>query len=246
MNLTVIRQNGQYAIDSREVAEMIDRPHNDLMKSIRSYAEYLTQGVFPLSDFFIPSTYQDSTGRTLPCYLLTRKGCDMVANKMTGEKGVLFTAAYVTKFVEMEKQAKQFIVPQNMGEALRLAADLWEEKQALLPKGQAYDSFIGKENLYTINEVAKKLAVPNMGEKNLFTYLRGRGILSVSKSRWNEPYQDYVNSGYFVLRDGKPWKDSNGKEHIPKQTFVTPRGVDFIHRMLKKDGYISVEEVVKA
>jgi phage antirepressor YoqD-like protein len=27
----------------------------------------------------------------------------MVANKMTGEKGVLFTAAYVTKFEEMEK-----------------------------------------------------------------------------------------------------------------------------------------------
>jgi len=42
----------------------------------------------------------------LPCYLITKKGCDMVANKMTGEKGVLFTATYVTKFDEMEKQIK--------------------------------------------------------------------------------------------------------------------------------------------
>jgi len=49
------------------------------------------------------STYQDSTGRTLPCFYLTRKGCDMVANKLTGNKGILFTAAYVSKFEAMEK-----------------------------------------------------------------------------------------------------------------------------------------------
>ena len=35
-----------------------------------------TAGNFSLSDFFIPSTYTDSTGRTLPCYLLTKKGSD--------------------------------------------------------------------------------------------------------------------------------------------------------------------------
>ena len=96
--LQIINQNGQLLVDSRQVAEMIERPHNDLIKSIRNYVDYLTKGNYPLSEFFIRSTYQDSTGRTLPCYLLTRKGCDMVANKMTGEKRVLFTAAYVTKF----------------------------------------------------------------------------------------------------------------------------------------------------
>jgi hypothetical protein len=29
-------------------------------------------------------------------------GCEMVANKLTGERGILFTAAYVTRFNEME------------------------------------------------------------------------------------------------------------------------------------------------
>ena len=104
MNLTVIKRDGQLLVDSREVAEMVERPHNDLMKSIRGYADYLTKGNFSLSDFFIQNTYKDSTGRSLPSYLLTKKGCDMVANKMTGEKGVLFTAAYVTKFDQMEKE----------------------------------------------------------------------------------------------------------------------------------------------
>lgn len=129
--LSIIHKNGVDVIDSREVAEVIGKPHNDLMKSIRNYAEILvkatepkiglnenlsesnepnfglaeksTAGKFSLSDFFIPHTYTDSTGRTLPCYLLTKKGCDMVANKMTGEKGVLFTAAYVTAFEKMRE-----------------------------------------------------------------------------------------------------------------------------------------------
>ena len=59
------------------------------------------------ADFFIQSTYSDEQGKPRPCYLLTRKGCDMVANKMTGEKGVLFTAAYVTQFDEMEKRLQK-------------------------------------------------------------------------------------------------------------------------------------------
>lgn len=36
----------------------------------------------------------------MPNYLITKKGCDMIANKMTGRKGVLFTAVYVSAFEE--------------------------------------------------------------------------------------------------------------------------------------------------
>ncbi|MFB8734860.1 Rha family transcriptional regulator [Bacillus sp. SL00103] len=42
-------------------------------------------------DFFIESTYQAGTGKLYKHYLLTKQGCEIVANKMTGEKGVLFT-----------------------------------------------------------------------------------------------------------------------------------------------------------
>ncbi|WP_342512294.1 ORF6C domain-containing protein [Sporosarcina sp. FSL K6-1522] len=105
--LKVVSINGQLVTDSREVAVMVDREHNALLKSIRGYLQHLTQGGFDRSEFFVESTYEDSTGRTLPSFLLTKKGCHMVANKMTGEKGVLFTAAYVSKFEEMEKQLVQ-------------------------------------------------------------------------------------------------------------------------------------------
>lgn len=105
--LQVIRHGEIEVVDSRDVARMVERHHNDLMKTIRSYCEYLGQGDFAQSDFFIQSTYINSQNKEMPCYLLTKKGCDMVANKMTGEKGVLFTAAYVTAFEKMREHIQQ-------------------------------------------------------------------------------------------------------------------------------------------
>lgn len=96
-------------VDSRSVARMVGKQHKHLLRDISGYTEILSKAAEPNfgpSDFFIESTYQDVTGRTLPCYLLTKKGCDMVANKMTGEKGVLFTAAYVTAFESMRSAQK--------------------------------------------------------------------------------------------------------------------------------------------
>lgn len=102
-------------VDSRQVAEMIGKRHDHLLRDIQNYCDVMAKTTDPkiggsadpkieVSDFFIESSYKDSTGRALPCYLLTKKGCDMVANKMTGEKGVLFTAAYVTAFEAMRKE----------------------------------------------------------------------------------------------------------------------------------------------
>ncbi len=109
--LQIISYNGMRVVDSREVAEMVGKPHNDLLKSIRAYCEYLGQGDFSQSDFFIESTYRNSQNKEMPCYLLTKKGCDMVANKLTGEKGVLFTAAYVNAFEEMTQQLNMNRLP---------------------------------------------------------------------------------------------------------------------------------------
>ena len=105
--LQVINHNNVDVIDSREVAEMTGKNHKELLRDIRNYAgiiENSTERNFALSDFFIPNTYMDSTGRTLPCYLLTRKGCDFIASRMTGKKGVQFSARYVCAFDAMRKQ----------------------------------------------------------------------------------------------------------------------------------------------
>lgn len=103
-NLTLTSTDGRLYADSRDVAEAIERNHCDLLRTIKSYCGHLTESNFALSDFFVEAEYTDSTGRALPCYLITRKGCDMIANKLTGKKGVLFTASYVTAFEKMQEQ----------------------------------------------------------------------------------------------------------------------------------------------
>lgn len=126
-NLSIIQREGQFYADSREVAEMVEKRHDHLLRDINGYVDVLSKSTAPrfgVSSFFIQSTYEDNTGRTLPCYLITRKGCDMVANKMTGQKGVLFTAAYVTKFEEMEKAQKPKLTAMEM---LRLQNQAIEE-----------------------------------------------------------------------------------------------------------------------
>lgn len=105
--MTVKSIHGQQAIDSREVAGMVGKQHKHLLRDIAGYVKIMEEANEPKFgpvDFFIESSYIDSKGETRPCYLITKKGCDMIANKLTGEKGVLFTAAYVTAFEEMQEE----------------------------------------------------------------------------------------------------------------------------------------------
>lgn len=101
-DLTVFEQNGQLLTDSREVALMVEKDHSKLLRDIREYCKHLNESNFGLVEFFIESTYTDSKGEERPCYLCTKKGCDMIANKMTGKKGVIFTAKYTTAFEKMK------------------------------------------------------------------------------------------------------------------------------------------------
>lgn len=105
---SVIRYVGeskQRVIDSRDVARMIGKRHRDLMRDIRRYiSEMATSAKLRALDFFIESTYEDAKGETRECYLLTKKGCEFVANKLTGRKGTIFTATYVSLFNEYEAE----------------------------------------------------------------------------------------------------------------------------------------------
>lgn len=102
--LQVVNMDGQQTVNSREVAKMIDVQHKNLLQKIRNYEDILAGSDFSSLDFFIPSTYLDAQKKSRDCYLLTKKGCEMVANKITGEKGILFTAKYVEAFNDMEKK----------------------------------------------------------------------------------------------------------------------------------------------
>lgn len=177
--LTIFEENGQLLTDSREVAVLVGKNHKELLRDIRNYMDYLIESNFALKDFFIESTYRDSINRTLPCYLITKKGCDMIANKLTGRKGILFTAAYVEGFYKMQEFIEK---GQTIGDnvpftgyvkSVEIVADMLKyndvSKVAMLHK--AYESYnLPTEFLPSYVEGRVKYSATTLLEKNNVPY----------------------------------------------------------------------------
>lgn len=90
-------------ITSMEAAEWCGKKHNELLKDIRRYIDQLGEGKIPRTDFFQGATYLTDQNKTLPCFMVTKKGCEFIAHKMTGRKGTEFTARYINRFHEIEE-----------------------------------------------------------------------------------------------------------------------------------------------
>lgn len=130
--LQVFEQNGELYTDSRDVAEMTDKQHKHLIRDIENYLSVILQSPnLDPANYFVESSYLGSNNRPNKHYLLTKKGCDMVANKMTGEKGILFTALYVDQFHKMENhiKAQQYQVPSTPMEALEMMFSIQKENR---------------------------------------------------------------------------------------------------------------------
>lgn len=157
-------------ISSREVAEMMEvKEHSKMIRKIEQISATLTEAKIGLSDYWFESSYKDSSGKTNKEYQVTKKGCEMLAHKSTGEKGVIFTHKYMERFEEMEKHIKQQ-VPQTYAQALleagRLALEV-ERQQALIEEKTKTISILTHVNkLYTATEIAKELGFKSAIEFN--------------------------------------------------------------------------------
>lgn len=103
-------------ISTLEIAEMMETEHWKILRKLegrtkngeheRGYIDILGDNQMDVTDFFIKSSYLTEQNKKMPCYDVTRLGCDFLANKFIGEKGVIFTAKYVKRFHEMKEQCK--------------------------------------------------------------------------------------------------------------------------------------------
>jgi prophage antirepressor-like protein len=130
----------------------------------------------------------------------------------------------------------QYRLPQSYTEALRMLADeverreqLEQQHQAMLPKAEQFDFFMSAKGAQAMNVVAKSLGT---GRTRLFEILRSEGVLMSN----NTPYQDYLERGYFKVVE-KPIRMGD-VTFIKPQTLVTPKGVDFISKMLANRGKV--------
>lgn len=99
-----MNQLEQKYLNSREVAEMVGKDHSHLIRDIRNYIDYLSETNFGSAEYFKEDCYTDAQGKTRICYLVSKKGCEFIAHKLTGQKGAEFTAKYIERFHEMQDQ----------------------------------------------------------------------------------------------------------------------------------------------
>ncbi|GIO09704.1 antirepressor [Brevibacillus reuszeri] len=191
-DITIINQNGQLLVDSREVAEMIGARHADLLEKIDGYVKHLTNGKFRSLDYFNASTYKDGKGEIRPCYLLTRKGCDMVANKLTGEKGVWFTAAYVARFEEMERSINGPYA--GLSKELQAIFAIDQRTQVIETRlGHLEDNMtIDYGQQLTLQKVAKQQVIETLGGADSAAYTDKTLRSRVFSALWND-FKEYFN-----------------------------------------------------
>ena len=251
-------------IPSYEIAKMMTKEHWEVLRMLegskdrKGIIQILNDNQMVVDEFFILSTYMDAKGETRKCYECTKMGCDMLANKMTGEKGTIFTARYVKKFNEMEKllleqntpsltkkqelQLKLFskdsmevvnahkeLVELEVQEATKPLKDKIKEDEPLV----AFSERILKEGDNILIRDLAKIASDEgykTGEKRLYNKLREWNYICKTSTK---PTQYAIERDYFVVET-----NTINTPYGTKQIFttkVTPKAqVHIIERLMKE------------
>ena len=127
MNAITPFHNGPVTMSSREIAELCEKRHADVMRDIRVMLEQIAERKFALSDF--EGEYKDSTGRSLKEYHLPK---DLTVTLITGYRADLrYKVVKRLEELEAEKSADALVVPDfsDPAAAARAWADQYEARQ---------------------------------------------------------------------------------------------------------------------
>lgn len=219
------------------VAEVFGKEHARVMRDIR---ELGCSEDFRLGNF-AESSYTNAQGREMPRIFMTEQGFTLLAMGYTGSEAMNFKETYIAEFDRMRESLSR---PRELTrlELIELARDAelarleTEKKNAELeyqlriqePKVALYDVAMQAVNAQPIGTVAKSLSV---GPNKLFAFLREHHILISQGAKYNLPYQEYLDRGYFEVRQYTITHKTSGIEN-KTQTLVTPKGVAYIHKLL--------------
>ena len=208
MSNTLVVQNNNTGVDvkrisSREVAEMMETKHKSLLRKIDDITKTLVEHKIVPYKYWVENEYKASNGKSNREYLISKEGCEFLAHKSTGEKGILFTHRYMERFKEMEQQIEQQMVSveqitQMINEAVT--------KQVMVMMNPIIDrldkivqgvnaprseqlTFDTSDLPYTATNIGKKI---NRTASVTNKILLQRGILSVKDGSWtlNKQYED--------------------------------------------------------
>ena len=140
------------------------------------------------------------------------------------------TGAYIEEGREEEMVQKYF--PSFSKEVqTEMVNDLIKQNKELK---EFYDDLMNTEGLMSINTMAKELGI---GEYKLFAFLRNKKVFFYDKDMVNVPYERFRKEGKFAVRE-TPCHDGN----IRSVTYATKKGLDYVRKLLRKNGYYPVTE----
>ncbi len=214
MNQLIV--NDAVMMSSREIAELVQSKHSDVKRS----AERLAAGgvlTAPLAQFDF-----EHNGNVYQEYRFNKRDSLVVVARLSPE----FTAAVVDRWQELE-EGRNISVPRSLPEALRLAADLAEQKEQLTlqlaaaaPKVEFVDRYCSASGSLSFRQVAKLLKAKET-EFRLFLIendimYRLGGVLT--------PRHQHIDAGRFEVKTGT----STTSNHAFSQARFTAKGVKWI------------------
>jgi len=159
-------------LTSLEVAEMVGKEHYHVVRDIKLILNDLSKlGVDP-TPYFRESTYINSRNKEYPMYLLTKQGCELYGNRMTGIDGTAFAVKYVERFNEMEQVIQHNLPTDPLELALTAALDTRKEVAAI-KEDVDYLKDNMRINTYqekTLQDIVKRKAMKALGGYKSLAY----------------------------------------------------------------------------
>lgn len=266
--LTVKNNEGKEipVLDSREVADMLEKTHAKLLRDLEGDESHV--GIIPvlakaqlgLSNYFIESTYKAGT-RKYKCYLCTKMGCELLANKMTGEKGILFSARYVERFNQYEAQLKRQltseddlmlrIIKSNSSEERLIALgdyrEYKEEEAKRLAEASKEEGYNNGKDLVLreyANEIRYSEALNNdevsydIGDVSKVLNISGMGRNNLFKFLRDEKMLMKNNEPYQAYAKYFKFEFINKNDRFVSKTTIKGSGIKSLIKRLAKKGYI--------
>jgi anti-repressor protein len=224
--------NGKQVVSAREL-------YDTLTDNAGNFTRWASDNIKNNSFAFESIDYQRimhkaENGRVIEDFVLTtdmaKKLC-MLSKTQRGDN----VRAY---FIDAEKALMQITIPKTLSEALYLAAKQAEtiEQQAEQlklqePKVEFAEQLLSATNSLDFGTSCKALQLP-FGRNRMFEICRELGFLMEN----NQPYQSYVNSGYFTLLETSFIHPKSGDRVLTTKTMITAKGQNWLMGVFKKNG----------
>ncbi|MDR3431069.1 MAG: phage antirepressor KilAC domain-containing protein [Rouxiella aceris] len=203
-------------MSSREIALLVQSKHSDVKRS----AERLAVGGVLSAPLAHTPYLHEQNGQEYEEYWFNKRDSLVLVARLSPE----FTAAVVDRWQELEERS---LVPQSLPEALRLAADLAEKKQALesqlalaAPKVEFVDQYVIAKGSMGFRSVCKLLKAK---EPEFRLFMIDERIVYRQDGQFT-PYSMHTDAGRFEVKTGT----NQTNQHAFRQARFTPKGIQWI------------------